>query len=150
MAEKKRKQLVRIMNTDLKGEKDIYTALTSIKGVSFMFSNAALKAAGINGRRLTGDLSDAEVEQLNSIIKSPLGHIPEMLFNRRSDPETGEDRHLASTDVKYVQSNDLKFLQKIKTYRGLRAAAGLTTRGQRTKSNFRSKRSKTIGVKRKK
>ncbi|MFO7710604.1 MAG: 30S ribosomal protein S13 [Candidatus Woesearchaeota archaeon] len=150
MAEKKRKQLVRIMNTDLKGEKDIYTALTFIKGISFMFSNAVLKAAGISRDRYTGDLSDAEVEQLNNIIKNPVGHIPEMLYNRRCDPETGDDRHLLSTDVKYVQSSDLKFLQKIKSYRGLRAAVGLTTRGQRTKSNFRNKRSKTIGVKRKK
>ena len=77
-------------------------------------------------------------------------NIPLWLLNRRKDPETNEDKHLITDDIRFVQENDVKILKKIKSYKGVRHMHGLPTRGQRTKSNFRRNKGNVIGVKRKK
>ena len=53
-------------------------------------------------------------------------------------------------DLIFSKQQDVRRLQKIKSYRGLRHAANLPLRGQRTKSNFRRNKGKAVGVKRKK
>lgn len=142
------------MNTDLEGEKSLYTALTKIKGVDFMVSNAVLHACQLDSTEKAGNLTEAQVEKLNAAIKDPLSHgIPKWLMNRRFDPETGEDRHILGADIKFIKGNDIKAMQKTKSYNGMRHQRGLPVRGQRTKNNFRRTKSKgggSLGVKRKK
>ncbi|MBR9700794.1 30S ribosomal protein S13 [Candidatus Woesearchaeota archaeon] len=136
--------IIRVANTDLDGKKPIGHALTKIKGVSIMLSNALCKVGGIDSTRKAGDLSEAEEKQLNVIVRDPKkAGIPEWMMNRRKDPETGENMHLIGPDVKFVSDNDVKKERKLKSYRGMRHAMGLPVRGQRTKSNFR--RNKTRG-----
>ena len=147
--DKKFRYLVRIANTDLKGEKPVGFALRNVKGVNFQFANAVCSLAGIDKQKRSGDLSDAEVSKMEEILKSPLEKgIPTWLVNRRKDIEDNQDKHLISTDLKFTQDNDIKRLRKIKSYKGSRHSQGLPVRGQRTKSNFRKSKGKVMGVKR--
>mgnify|MGYP001563332737 CR=1 FL=1 len=144
------KYFVRIANTDLDGNKYIYHALTKIKGIDFMFSNAILNVAGIQKNKKAGYLSDGEAARIDEIIKEPSKFgIPSWLFNRKKDPEYGNDKHLIGATLTFTQDNDIKMMKKIKSYRGIRHILGLPVRGQRTRSNFRKNKGKVLGVKRK-
>lgn len=153
MQEEKKQELryfVRIANTDLDGNKPIKHALIKIKGISFMLSNAILNASGIEKAKKTGYLTDAEASKIDAVIKEPLKFgIPSWLLNRKKDPEDGTDKHLVGTTLAFVQDNDIKMMQKVKSYRGIRHSFGLPVRGQRTRSNFRKNKGKVLGVKRK-
>jgi len=146
------KYFVRIANTDLVGNKPIFLALRKVKGINFMLSNAICSTAGISKIKKAGILSDAEINSLNSVIKDPTSFgIPTWMLNRRNDYDTGEDKHLLTSDLDFTKEFDLRRLKKIKSNRGFRHAWGLPLRGQKTKSNFRRNKKKTaLGVKRKK
>ncbi|MFW5852830.1 MAG: 30S ribosomal protein S13 [Nanoarchaeota archaeon] len=145
------RHLVRVSSTDIDGAKTVLYALTKIKGVSIMLSNALLSVSGIPKDKKAGTLTEEDVSKLNDIIKNPLKHnIPEWLLNRRKDYETGENVHLVSAELDFTKDNDIKRLKKIKSNRGLRHAWKLPLRGQRTQSNFRRSKGKVTGVKRKK
>ncbi|HIH24409.1 TPA: 30S ribosomal protein S13 [Candidatus Woesearchaeota archaeon] len=140
--------IIRIANTDLNGERKIPIALTKIKGVSHMFANALCEATGIDKSKKAGDLSDAEEKSLNDAIRNPKAvGIPVWMTNRRNDPETGEDSHLIGSDIAFTKDNDIKRMKKLKTLKGVRHAAGLPVRGQRTKSNFRKNKKRGSGKK---
>src|SRR3989338_4687172 len=105
--EQELKYFVRIANTDLDGNKPIRHALTKIKGVSFMFSNAMLNITRIEKTKKAGYLADNEVAKINDIIKDTLKFgIPSWLFNRKRDPEDGTDKHLVSSTLAFTQDND--------------------------------------------
>ncbi|MBW2996493.1 30S ribosomal protein S13 [Candidatus Woesearchaeota archaeon] len=150
MAEKEFRHLVRIANTDLKGEKPIGFALRNIKGVNFQLANAVCNIANIDKLKKVGELSDDEINKLDGIVKDPLkSGVPVWLANRRKDIETGEDKHIITNDLMFTKDNDIKMMRKIKSYKGMRHSTGHPVRGQRTKSNFRKSKGKVMGVKRK-
>ncbi len=145
------KHIVRIANSDLKGEKKLQSALRGIKGINFMLANFACVTSNIDGKKQVGTLTDDEIKKIDAIIQDPLkSGAPKWMINRRKSPEDGEDKHLLSADLIFTRDNDIKQMRKIKSYRGIRHSSGLPTRGQRTKSNFRRNKGKvSIGVKRK-
>ena len=153
MAEEQKQELkyfVRIANTDLDGNRTIQHALTKIKGIGFMFSNAICNVANISKAKKTGYLSDDEVARIDDVIKDPSRfRLPAWILNRRLDPEDNQSRHLISTNLSFTQDNDIKMMKKIKSYKGIRHSHGLPVRGQRTRSNFRKNKGKVMGVKRK-
>ncbi len=141
------KYLVRIANTDLTGSKPIGYALLNIRGVGFAYANMACTLTEINPMKKTGALSDKEVSALESVITNPTKYnVPTWMFNRQKDLETGDDMHLIGPTIKFVQDNDVRLMKKIRCYKGMRHAAGLPVRGQRTRSNFRKNKGKTVGV----
>lgn len=142
------RHIVRVANTDLKGNKQIHMGLHKIKGISFMFSNFICYSAKVDPRKITGDLTAAEVTRLEEVIKNPAKYnCPTWLVNRRKDYETGQDMHLINTDLDLSVDSDIKRMKKTKSYKGLRHPFGLTVRGQRTKSNFRKNKGKvSLGV----
>lgn len=145
------KHIIRVMSTDLKGNKGIMLALQKITGVSDMFANMICKKAKIDKTKIAGKLSSEEVKNIEDIFLNLDKHkVPKWMYNRRKDYETGKDIHLITSDLKFTKQNDIKRMQMTKSYKGLRHAARLPLRGQRTKSNFRNKRGKSLGVKRKK
>lgn len=151
MTEEKVKHIIRVANTDLKGDKPILLALQKIKGVGKMFSNMVCSVANVKKDKKAGALNDKEVTTIEQVILDPTKfNVPSWLFNRRKDYETGEDMHIIAGDLKFAKENDLKRMQRTKSYRGLRLAVGLPVRGQRTKSNFRRSKGKGLGVKKKK
>jgi small subunit ribosomal protein S13 len=147
--EKERNEiLVRIMSTDINGERNIYAGLTRIKGVSFAMSNAVCYILKLDKRRKISSLTKEEIEKISETIKNP--KVPTFLLNRRFDYESGEDKHLNTNALDLQKEFDIKRLKKIKSYKGIRHSRGLPVRGQRTKSHFRKKgRNKSVGVQKK-
>lgn len=142
------RQIVRIIDADISGEKGIYNALRQVTGISYSFSNAICNIMNFDKNKKVGSLSDEELAKINDIIKNPNKYeIPNFILNRRKDYDSGEDKHLIASDLKLTQSFDIKRLKKIKSYRGMRHAVGLPVRGQRTKGHFRH--GKTVGVRKK-
>jgi len=151
MADQGFKHIVRIANTDLDGNRKIIDALKKIKGINFSFSNMICNFVGVDKNKRTGTLLDSEIKQIDEAVNDPRKFgAPSWMLNRRKDYETGEDIHLLSSDLSFVQDNDIKMMKKIKSYKGLRHARGLTVRGQRTRSNFRRNKGKVTGVQKKK
>ncbi|MBI2148510.1 30S ribosomal protein S13 [Candidatus Woesearchaeota archaeon] len=137
------KPFLRVMNTDLIGEKPIIQALLKIKGVGFSMSSAICNTLGIIKNKKAGLLSDADAKKIEDLIKNAKD-IPVWMFNRRFDETTGEMVHLTGSDLNFAVENDIKKFKKIKSYRGIRHAQGQPTRGQRTRSHFRHGRA--VGV----
>jgi len=138
-------RVVRILSKDIEGGLKIYVGLTKIKGISWGLSNAVCKSLKIDKERKIGSLSAEEIKKISEFVKNP--KMPLHLLNRRSDFDTGEDLHLTGTDLDLRKDFDIKRLKKIKSYRGYRHLTGQPTRGQRTRSHFRSNRRKGAGIK---
>jgi len=138
--------LVRILTYDLPGSRGIYPGLTLIKGVSWTIAKSICTKLNIPLNKKVGDISPEEIKKIEEFIKQP--DIADFLKNRRYDPETGESKHLQGSDLDLRKDFDIKRLRQIKSYKGVRHAAKLPVRGQRTRSNFRAK-GKAVGVKRK-
>ncbi|MEM4230867.1 MAG: 30S ribosomal protein S13 [Candidatus Pacearchaeota archaeon] len=134
--------LVRILSTDIPGDKRVLAGLTRIKGVSWAFSNSVCNALNINKNKKIKDLTKEEIEKISGFILKP--KLPEFMLNRRKDPETGINKHMIGSDLSLQKEFDIKKLKKIKCYRGIRHALGQPVRGQRTKSHFR--KNKSVGV----
>ncbi len=145
------KHIIRLANADLNGNKKVITSLQAIKGVSFMMANAICKVAGVDPNKKAGVLTDEEVMKLESILKEPIKFgIPEWMFNRRKDVETGATEHLVGVDLQVRLEEDLRRMKMMKSYKGIRHMFHLPVRGQRTKSNFRRGKGKVMGVTKKK
>ncbi len=140
-------KIIRIASKDIEGKVKIYPGLTNIKGISWALSNAICEALNLDKNRKIGSLTKEEIAKISDFIKN--SQIPSYLKNRRNDLETGEDKHLTSSELELRKDFDIKRLKKIKSYRGYRHASGLPSRGQRTRSNFRKNRSKGVGIKKK-
>jgi len=140
-------KIVRILSKDIEGRMKLYPGLTKIKGVSWTLSNAICKVLKIDKDRKIGSLTKEEISKISEFIKNP--KLPSYLHNRRSDFETGEDKHLTGGDLELRKDFDIKRLKKIKSYKGYRHMSGLPLRGQRTRSNFRKNKGKRVGIKKK-
>lgn len=137
------KHIIRVANTDLKGEKPLQIALQRIKGVGFNLAIAICHASGIARTKKAGELSDAEESRLNEVVAHPEHNgLPVWLLNRRKDLETGEDKHLLMGDITYTLDQDKKREMKMRSYKGVRYQANLPVRGQRTRSNYRPQKGK--------
>jgi len=144
------RHIVRIANTDLKGEKQARLALRKIKGVGESLSEAICKIVGVDPSQKMGEVDPKFDEIFTRVILEPEANgIPAWMLNRRKDPETGADHHLLGGDIGFTIDNDIKVQRKLKSYRGVRHAIGLPVRGQRTQGNFRRNKGKAA-VKKKK
>lgn len=149
---KKEKQrmrvIVRVLGTDLDGDKKVVHAILKIKGVSYSFANAICTAAKIDPNKKLGSFTESEIAELERAIKKPLEiGVPVWIVNRRKDLESGENLHVSSSDVDVTRKFDTQRMIDKKTYKGVRHMLGLPVRGQRTRSSFR--RGRAVGVVRK-
>ena len=136
------------MGTDVEGTLKTIYALTKIKGVSLSLANAVLKKAGTNPDLRVGFLTETEINNIEEIIKDPSKYaLPQWLFNRRKDEETGKNTHIISADLVLRTKMDIDQAKEIRSWRGYRHAYGLKVRGQRTKTTGRA--GKSLGVKKK-
>ena len=145
--DKNEERMIRILSTDIEGKMKIFPGLTKVKGISWSLSNAVCKVLKIDKNRKIGSLTDEEIKKIIDFIKNL--KVPAFLFNRRSDFETGENKHLTGSDLELRKEFDIKRLKKIKSYRGYRHGAKLPLRGQRTRGNFRRNKAKGVGIKKK-
>ena len=141
--------IVRILQTDIPGNKKLLVGLTYIKGVGWAISNALCKIMNLNPDKKIADLDKEEIAQIEEFLKNP--KLPKFLLNRRNDFETGEDKHVLTTRLDITKEFDIRRLKKIRSYRGWRHATGQPVRGQKTRSHFRTKgKKRAVGVQRKK
>ena len=134
------------MGSDVMGDLAVERALRKIRGMGFMFSRTVCTVTGIDRAKKIGDLQPDELKLLEDTIKNP--QMPSWMFNRRKDPDTGTDMHVAAIDADIKKTDDINALKKMKAYRGVRHANGLPVRGQRARHR-RRKGSKAVGVSKK-
>jgi len=112
--------------------------LTQIRGVGYMFANTILNLLKINPNQRIGYLSSEQVKSIESIIKNPsASNFPSWFLNRRKDVETGEDKHLITSDIAFTVRNDIEREKTSGSWRGIRHMFGLKVRGQRTRCTGR-------------
>jgi len=115
-------RLIRILGTDIPGNKGVYAGLTRIKGVSWGYSNAVCVSLNINKNKKIQDLSEDEMKKIIDFLKN--GKLPEFMLNSRKDFNTGMSRHIFGSDLDLKREFDIKRLKKIRSYKGLRHALG--------------------------
>lgn len=123
--------MARISGVTLPSDKRVEIGLTYVYGIGLTTSQKLLKQTGVNPDTRVKDLTDDEVNKIRVAIE---GNIK------------------VEGDVRREVTQDIKRLKEIGSYRGSRHSAGLPSRGQRTKTNGRTKRGKrvTMGSGRKK
>ena len=123
--------MARISGIDLPRDKQIETALTYIYGIGPTSAKQILATTGIEGTTRVRDLSDADATRLREAV---------------------EQDFRVEGDLRREINGNIKRLVEIGCYRGLRHRRGLPVRGQRTKTNARTRKGprKTVGVKRSK
>merc|ERR1712076_310091 len=137
--------ILRVMNTNIDGKRNIMFAITAIKGVGRRFANIALKKADIDMSKRAGELSEEEVERIITIISNPRQYkIPDYFLNRQKDIKDGKTTQVLSNFLDNKLREDLERLKKIRAHRGLRHYWGVRVRGQHTKTTGR--RGRTVGV----
>ena len=122
--------MARIAGVDLPREKRVEIGLTYIYGIGRASSNRILKEAQVNPDTRVRDLTDEEVKRISSVI---------------------DETQTVEGDLRRQIAMDIKRLQEIGCYRGVRHRKGLPVRGQRTKTNARTRKGpkKTIANKKK-
>ncbi|SET56782.1 SSU ribosomal protein S13P [Natronincola peptidivorans] len=123
--------MARIAGVDLPRDKRVEIGLTYIFGIGRKTSNDILAAAGVNPDTRIKDLTEEEINALRKVID--------------------EDCHVEG-DLRREISLNIKRLKEIRCYRGIRHIKGLPVRGQKTKTNARTRKGpkKTVGRKKKK
>lgn len=137
------RHIVRVNNTDLKGDKPIYLSIQKIKGIGENFARAVCTLAKIDYMKITGDFTDKDVAAIEAVLVDPIkAGVPAYYLNRLKDYESGEDKHLYTSDLDFEKDQDIKRMKKMKSNVGLRHQWRLPVRGQRTGSNFRPNKGK--------
>lgn len=123
--------MARIAGIDLPRDKQIETALTYIYGIGPTSAKKILEVAGIASNTRVNELSDADAARLREII---------------------EREFRIEGDLRREVNGNIRRMVEIGSYKGLRHRRGLPVRGQRTKTNARTRKGprKTVGVKRSK
>lgn len=156
MAKKKEQQqtedenfnfIVRIVNTDIDGQKKTVVGLQSIKGVGKRVAQIVAKKANVDPAMKMGSLSDEKVKEIEALVKSYVEYAPSWAINRQMDYESGADMHLFGNDLDIIQKDDINRMKMIRCYRGIRHEGRHKVRGQKTRSNGRH--GLTMGVQRK-
>ena len=139
---------MRVARVDLDGTNVLVKEIAKIRGVGPSMAVAVARSTGIPERLRVGLLSEAQIAQLEKILKNLGDHVPRYLLNRRKDMQSGLDVHLVGSDLALQISRDIEFEKKVGSWRGIRHKLGLKVRGQRTKTSGR--RGATVGVSRRK
>lgn len=116
---------VRISGVTIPDQKQVWVSLTYVHGIGRTTSYKILEKAKVAPTTRVKDLTDAEVSRIQDLINAD---------------------YLVEGELQRLVSGNIKRLKDIKSYRGLRHAVGLPSRGQRTKTNARTRRGKKVTV----
>ena len=119
--------MVRISGIDLQDQHIVHFALTKLYGLGRRNTLVILEQAGITATKRVKDLTEPEISRIQKII---------------------DKNYVIEGDLRRKISEHIKRLKVIGSYRGLRHGKGLPVRGQRTRSNARTRRGKrkTVGA----
>jgi small subunit ribosomal protein S13 len=116
--------MTRIIGVDIPSEKRIDIALTYLYGVGRSSVAEVLEKAGVDPAKRAHQLSGDEIAQITKAL----------------------EKVKTEGDLREERTKNIKRLKRIGSYRGLRHSQGLPVRGQRTKSNARTKRGKRVTI----
>ncbi|MCF0146039.1 MAG: 30S ribosomal protein S13 [Eubacterium sp.] len=111
--------MARIAGVDLPRDKRVEIGLTYIYGIGRTSSNRILADAGVDPNTRVRDLTDDEVRKIASVI---------------------DETQVVEGDLRRQTAMDIKRLMEIGCYRGIRHRKGLPVRGQKTKTNARTRK----------
>ena len=117
--------MARISGVVIPAEKQVQIALTYIYGIGPKHSSTILAAAKVEPTTRVKDLTEAEEQRIREII---------------------DKDYTTEGDLQRLVQNNIKRLKDVNAYRGLRHKAGLPTRGQRTRTNARTRKGKAVAV----
>lgn len=117
--------MARISGVTLPQNKQLHVALTYVYGVGPKTSADILAATKVTGTTRVKDLTDAEISKIQDFINAT---------------------YTVEGELQRVVSTNIKRLKDIKSYRGDRHTKNLPSRGQRTKTNGRTRRGKKVTV----
>ena len=119
----------RVIGIDIPDNKRLEVSLTYIYGVGRMLSNQIIEKLGLNKDMRAKELNEDDIARLNAILQS---------------------EYVVEGDLRRQIQNNIKRLVGIHCYRGLRHRLGLPVRGQRTRTNARTRKGKRKTVANKK
>ncbi len=117
--------MARIAGVDLPRDKRVEIALTYLYGIGLSRSKEILEETGVNPDTRVKDLSDEDLSALRTFI---------------------EANYQIEGDLRRLEAMNIKRLIDIGTYRGRRHRLGLPVRGQRTRTNARTRRGRRVTV----
>lgn len=117
--------MARIAGVVIPSDKQVQIGLTYIYGIGPKVAQDILKAAKVEPTTRVKDLTEAEETRLRDIISAD---------------------HVVEGDLQRITANNVKRLRDVGAYRGLRHKAGLPTRGQRTRTNARTRKGRAVAV----
>lgn len=117
--------MARISGVTIPSEKQIGIALTYVYGIGPKFATDILAKAEVDATVRVKNLTDAELTRITDVIAAS---------------------YTVEGELQRVVTANIKRLKEIKSYRGLRHTANLPSRGQRTKTNARTRRGKKVTV----
>ena len=117
--------MARLSGVNIPDNKQVHVALTYIYGIGPKISNNIISDAKVEPTVRVKDLTDAEISRLQDIITN---------------------NYVIEGELQRVVTGNIKRLKDINAYRGLRHKANLPVRGQRTRTNARTKRGKKVTV----
>ncbi len=117
--------MARISGIQIPTEKRVLIALTYVYGVGLTTSKAILSATNVDPNIRVKDLTDDQLDQIRGFI---------------------DKNHMVEGTLRQIVSNNIKRLKEIGSYRGDRHTKKLPLRGQRTKTNARTKRGRKFTV----
>lgn len=119
----------RIIGIDIPEKKRLEISLTYIYGVGRKLSNEVIEKLGLNPNMKAGSLTEDDVARINAILQT---------------------EYVVEGDLRRQIQNNIKRLISIHSYRGMRHRSGLPVRGQRTRTNARTRKGKRKTVANKK
>ena len=117
--------MARISGVTIPADKQIWVSLTYVYGIGPKTADVILEAAKVERTVRTKDLTDAEVGRIQDYVN---------------------EHHIVEGELQRIVSGNIKRLKDIGSYRGLRHKQNLPSRGQRTKTNARTRRGKKVTV----
>ncbi|SRR6266568_1738350 len=117
--------MARISGVTIPTDKQVHAALTYVYGVGPKASSDILTAAKVEPTVRVKDLTDAEISRIQEVINA---------------------NYTVEGELQRVVAGNIKRLKDINSYRGMRHKANLPSRGQRTKTNARTRRGKKLTV----
>lgn len=123
--------MARIAGVDLPRDKSVEYALPDIFGIGLSSGRKILAQTGVDPHTRVADLTEGEIAKLREVI---------------------EREHRVEGDLRRTIALNIRRLQEIQSYRGIRHRRGLPVRGQRTSTNARTRKGpkRTVGAKKKK
>ncbi len=117
--------MARISGVTIPSEKQVHIALTYVYGIGRTTSVSILEKAKVEPTVRVKDLTDAEISRIQEIINNDL---------------------TVEGELQRIVTGNIKRLKDINAYRGMRHKANLPSRGQRTKTNARTRRGRKLTV----